>query len=322
MEYPLISVVIPVYNCSKYIEKCVLSVIGQKYPTIEIILVNDGSKDDSGIICDNLSKNYSNVRVVHQENRGQAASRNSGVEMAQGQYIAFIDADDWIDENMYLILYNNLKKENAHISCCGIEKMLNGTHLSYFNKNVTDYYVFNTIESVAAVLDNRIITCSPCDKLFVSKIIKETPMQAGIIFEDFEIMPRWLSKATKVVYTGKPLYFYRYNNEGTMSNITKKRLDEVTASNMRVEFYSKQFPSLLEKVKVRHIEISLNVLSFTRFAGKCNEERNNLARSIVQEANRSYFTKLHIVSKVKYVLLLLGFPIFDFIVLCKVKLFR
>ena len=118
MEKPLISVVVPVYNVEKYLEQCVNSIINQTYDNLEIILVNDGSKDKSPYLCDELAKKDSRISVIHKENGGPAETRNVGTEKASGEYIAFVDSDDWIHPKYIEILYNNLKENNAEISIC------------------------------------------------------------------------------------------------------------------------------------------------------------------------------------------------------------
>ena len=105
MEKSLISIIVPVYNVEQYVKCCVESIIQQTYKNLEIILVNDGSTDNSGYICDDLAKNDNRLRVIHQENKGLSAARNSGMSIAKGKYIGFVDSDDYINVRMYEKLY-------------------------------------------------------------------------------------------------------------------------------------------------------------------------------------------------------------------------
>ena len=114
----LISIVMPVYNVEKYLEKAVNSVIKQTYKNLEIILVDDGSKDSSGVLCDELAKKDTRIKVIHQENAGLSAARNAGIKLATGKYIGFMDSDDLIAENMYETLYNALIKNGAKLAMC------------------------------------------------------------------------------------------------------------------------------------------------------------------------------------------------------------
>ena len=114
-----ISVIVPVYNVEQYLERCVDSIINQTYKNLEIILVNDGSTDNSGKLCDELAKRDDRIRVIHKENGGLSDARNTGIEEAEADLIGFIDSDDYIDENMYELLIDNLRETNADLSMCG-----------------------------------------------------------------------------------------------------------------------------------------------------------------------------------------------------------
>ena len=114
-----ISVIVPVYNVEQYLERCVDSIINQTYKNLEIILVNDGSTDNSGKLCDELAKRDDRIRVIHKGNGGLSDARNAGIEEAESDLIGFIDSDDYIDEDMYELLIDNLRETNADLSMCG-----------------------------------------------------------------------------------------------------------------------------------------------------------------------------------------------------------
>lgn len=116
----VISIIVPMYNVEQYISKCLKSIVGQSISkeSYEIIVIDDGSTDKSGAIADEFAEQYDNLRVIHKKNEGQSLARKLGVEMAKGEYIGFIDADDWIDKDMFCGLYKAIKEENADIACC------------------------------------------------------------------------------------------------------------------------------------------------------------------------------------------------------------
>ena len=118
MNEPLISIIVPVYNVEKYLGKCIESLIDQTYPNIEIVLVDDGSRDDSGRLCDDYQMQYSFIKVVHKENGGLSQTRNVGLKLAKGVFIGFVDSDDWIEPNMYAILISVLIETGADIAVC------------------------------------------------------------------------------------------------------------------------------------------------------------------------------------------------------------
>ena len=114
----LISIIVPVYNVEQYLDDCLISIINQTYKNIEIILIDDGSTDKSGKICDEYAKKDSRIIVIHKENGGVSSARNAGLRIAKGAYIGFVDPDDWIAEDMYEVLYSNAKKYDADVSVC------------------------------------------------------------------------------------------------------------------------------------------------------------------------------------------------------------
>ena len=124
----VISVIIPCYNVEKYIDRCMESVLNQTYRELEIILVDDGSTDRTGNICDRYSQIDARVKVIHKENRGLSSARNAGLDICQGDYIFFVDSDDWISHNMYEKMLSSLKSVNADIAVCGwVEEFLNNS---------------------------------------------------------------------------------------------------------------------------------------------------------------------------------------------------
>ncbi len=115
-----ISIIVPVYKVEKYLKKCVDSILAQTFSDFELILVDDGSPDNSGRICDDYAKKDARVRVVHKQNGGLSSARNAGIEVAKGKYLGFVDSDDYIAEDMYELLYKAIIKEEADLSICGI----------------------------------------------------------------------------------------------------------------------------------------------------------------------------------------------------------
>ncbi len=115
-----ISIIVPVYKVEPYLRKCVDSILAQTFTDFEVILVDDGSPDNSGKICDEYASKDSRVRVIHKENGGLSSARNAGIDVARGKYLGFVDSDDYIEKDMYELLYDNIVKEQADLSICGI----------------------------------------------------------------------------------------------------------------------------------------------------------------------------------------------------------
>ena len=149
----LISIIVPVYNSEKYLEKCISSILNQTYKNIEIIIVDDGSKDKSVEICDNFSKNNKNIKVFHKKNEGVSIARNYGISKAKGDYILFIDSDDTIAKEMIYSLYNNLVDNDADISMCNIIRIdENGEYVDEFNKKELDKNPTITVMNISVIL--------------------------------------------------------------------------------------------------------------------------------------------------------------------------
>ena len=121
---PLLSIIVPVYNVEKYLRCCIDSICRQENMNKEIILVNDGSTDGSGAICDDYAKKYPEITVIHKENGGLASARNAGLDAMNGSYVGFIDSDDFIAEDMYATLYKALKDTNSRVACCGWDRVM------------------------------------------------------------------------------------------------------------------------------------------------------------------------------------------------------
>lgn len=119
-QQPLISVIVPVYNVEQYIHQCVDSILSQTYKNLEIILVDDGSPDNCPAICDGYARNDDRVKIIHQENGGLSAARNSALDLCTGEYIAFVDSDDWIESNAYEEMMSEMQKKDLDVVFCGV----------------------------------------------------------------------------------------------------------------------------------------------------------------------------------------------------------
>ena len=135
---PKISIIIPIYNLEKYLDKCIKSILNQTFKDFELILVNDGSTDKSGVICDNYKKVDDRIVVIHKENGGTSSARNIGIDIARGKYIGFVDGDDYIHENMYYELYENLIKNNSDISICKFVRVYDNSEMKFSNNNLLE----------------------------------------------------------------------------------------------------------------------------------------------------------------------------------------
>lgn len=208
MNLPLISIIVPVYNVEPYFEKCIRSILSQTHENLEILLIDDGSTDASGNLCDAYGAKDSRIVVVHQPNGGQASARNRGISMAKGDYIGFVDSDDWIAPNMYEVLLSALQRNGCDIAVCGRFTVKGDAAIESQSFHLDEETVMNTEEAVKRFLTYRAIDSSSCDKLFKREVLKDVRYPLGYICEDVPFVFDALTRAESVVHCAKPLYYY------------------------------------------------------------------------------------------------------------------
>lgn len=208
---PLISIIIPVYNVERYIEKCVDSLIAQTYKNIEIILINDGSTDASGVICDNLAKIDDRIVVMHQENAGVSAARNNALDIMNGEYVTFVDSDDYVDPQFIECLYTALESSNADISTCGHYRVeFDGTlkKIYHLSDNPEDIICLSGKDSIMNMFYERICSASSGSKLYKRELFDNLRYPGYVMGEDTFIVYHTFKKSTVIAHTNKPLYYY------------------------------------------------------------------------------------------------------------------
>ena len=202
----LISIIVPVYNVEKYLEKCVDSIINQTYKNLEIILVDDGSKDSSGKLCDSLKEKDGRIKVIHKQNGGLSDARNAGLKIANGKYIGFVDSDDYIAKDMYQTLYSLSKKHNADISIVSYYEIYGGKVISV--RDTKNLVIYDKIDAMKEVLIDRSIQSYAWNKLFKRELLEDIEFPTNKNFEDIATTLLLFEKANKVVLLEDPKYYY------------------------------------------------------------------------------------------------------------------
>lgn len=223
-----ISIIVPIYNVEKYLEECIESIINQTYTDFEVILVNDGSKDKSGEICDRYSNIDKRVKVIHKENGGLSDARNIGIKHSSGDFIMFVDGDDIIDKRMCETLYCLCINNKADMASCAIREFrelsdIDNDEIS--NKNIKIYE--NNI--IQANYNGDLNDISACNKIYKSNMFKEVLFPKGRIYEDVSIMYKLYLRCNILVETNEELYYYRRGHESITTNneFNPKRFDIV-----------------------------------------------------------------------------------------------
>ena len=213
---PLISIIIPVYKVEKYIGKCVESVRAQTYQNIEIILVDDGSPDNCGSICDDYARIDDRIVVVHKENGGLSDARNTGIDIAKGEFIGFVDSDDYIEKDMYEYLARLVVEHHADLATCGMYECYED-QAPIVQK--ADYIeVVDRVGAVRRALESQ-ITMYAVDKLFSKKLFEKVRFKQGKIYEDAFIIIDLLEQVDKAVLSNEQKYYY-IKRRGSISNLS------------------------------------------------------------------------------------------------------
>lgn len=252
----LISVIVPIYNVEKYIRKCIDSIVNQTYKNLEIILVDDGSPDDCGKICDEYRRRDSRIVVIHKENGGLSDARNVGLKAMHGKYVAFVDSDDWIEPEMYQRLYENMITFHADMSFAGVTDDVideNGIEKSV---KTSDYGETPFSENKTAAMKRYFYgSWAAWDKLYKASLFDNVKFPVGEINEDEAIVIELLEQCDQVCYTNEVFYHYiKRANSGsiTMSDFSKKKLawQKHCFNNLRI--IQEKYPDLEKDAAIRY----------------------------------------------------------------------
>ena len=239
-----VSVIVPVYKAENYVEACVKSILAQSYRDFELILVEDGSPDRSGEICDMLAKTDARIRVIHKENGGAATARNAGLDQAQGDYIAFIDGDDIIHPQYLEFLYQLLLHSRADFSWCHYDFFTKegAFHSSTLDieKEIQNYKTLHGGEMLANFIQHsrRVSLISLCMKLFKREVFRDLRIPEGYIEEDSMVLPFILERAATIARVRLPLYHWRETpGSVTRSGLSAKSFAYIEVSRFQAEFF-------------------------------------------------------------------------------------
>ena len=221
IEDAVISIIVPVYNTEKYLKRCIESLLKQTYLNLEIILVNNGSTDNSGEICEYFKKANNHIHVIHIRHSCISKARNTGIEYATGKYIGFVDSDDWIEQNMYEVLYRAIVLHQAQLAVCGFYKNAEQYEIAMENAVPINQISESSEELLryAFIRDRHRAYCGYVwNKLFDANTVRETKFDENIkICEDVEFFSRYALKVDKAVYADNPLYHY-WQREDSISH--------------------------------------------------------------------------------------------------------
>lgn len=243
----LISVIIPVYKVEAFLDKCVESVVNQSYTNLEIILVDDGSPDNCPKMCDEWAKKDNRIKVIHKPNGGLSDARNAGMKVASGEYIAFLDSDDWVENNMIEILYNETIASNSDIVACGVRMVWDGDCPDRNLTNMCGKKIFNSTEdAMRSLIQEMCILQTVWNKLYKRNVIENIFFPVGKINEDEFWTWRAIANSNRVVFVDMPLYNYLQRSGSIMRNGNFNPLYVIEAKLERKNYIKNNIPSLYD----------------------------------------------------------------------------
>lgn len=270
----LVSIIVPVYNAEKYIDNCVTSVVNQTYSKWELLLIDDGSFDSSGMICDNYSRLNSRIRVVHQKNLGVSAARNRGIECAEGEYVAFLDVDDALPQESLKTLVNSLIDNNADVAMgitCG-EKW----------ENHSGVEIWKGEDGIQYSLMDDPYTYAAWGKLYRRELIGETRFDREIkINEDSLFVFQIMCKKPVCVCVNKEIYQYiQVSGSASRSDFSEKYFDILKVSDLKYKKIEEQFPQMHDLAKNMLLKARMNVLRL--LAVRTRDEYRDVEKKLLE----------------------------------------
>ena len=289
---PEISIIVPVYRAEKYLNACVDSILGQTYTDFELVLIEDGSPDQSGAICDEYAQLDDRVRVIHQPNQGQAAARNHALPMTQGRWLCYVDSDDIIHPQMLEHLYRAAVDSGAGISMCQFLEAAEPPQ-DYEQPMDFSYTLLTMDETTLTELHDRdqYPGWVACAKLIRRECVEGYPFHTGRVYEDNEAVTRWLLPAKTLAMLPTRLYFYRTNPESTTkSQFSLKNLDYLWALESMIGYFqSVGYHTLAQRFLGRYVEAAASACYGVRKELK----RPELAGGILSDA-RKFLRREHL----------------------------
>lgn len=285
MKYPKVSVIVPVYKVEKYLGKCLESLGRQTYENLEIVLVDDGSPDSCGIMCEQFAGKHPNVLVIHQENQGLSAARNNGVAASHGEYITFVDSDDYVADDYVQYLVDLLLDHHGDIS---VGHYVPVYHLKdpRLKKKKEFQKVFRAEEALAESFYSVKFGVAAWAKLYRRDLVEKYPYPVGKLYEELATTYKMIGESKAVVYGNRDIYFYVQRAGSIMTRkIGERELYGLTAAGELLNYTKTFFPGAVHAAKVRY-EIKIQQYMPAVFA---NKENHFLFRFLRSESKKYFW---------------------------------
>ena len=281
MKQSLISVIVPVYNVKEYLNTCVESILNQTYENLEVILVDDGSTDGSGEVCDSYAKTDTRVQVLHTKNGGPAAARNRGIEVSKGEYLTFIDSDDSMEPELIETLYLAQKKSGANLVSCRWRNVYEDGRIERSSGQINGSVTVGKEEALRRMLYQIDTDVCVWAKLYQRDLFKRLRFEEGKIYEDFAIMFPILEQTKKVTFLGYDGYCYLQRSAGTMrQSFHRKKMALIDYAEVMYRHISTVYPKLAEAAAYRAVRADFNIYLQIPRTAEYKEERKRVENCI------------------------------------------
>lgn len=270
-----VTIIIPVYNVEKYLSRCVKSVINQTYKNIEIILIDDGAKDNSGILCDSYVKIDNRIRTVHKKNGGLSSARNVGIEIATGDAIFFLDSDDYISVNCISKMVSLMEEYNADISIIQMKYIPENENEEITEDGTEKIKIMDSETAIEESLYQRLFTCCAPAKLYKRDVVGQVRFPIGRISEDLATCHLFLDNAKRIVYSNYYGYYYRQHGTSIMHVFDGKRLDALEWTDSIEKFCSERYPKIIGAAYCRTFNIAIHLLLDLPSQGEVHDKYNS-----------------------------------------------
>lgn len=288
----LISVVIPVYNVEKYLNRCIDSVLKQTYKNIEIILIDDGSTDRSGKICDEYNKKDNRIIVIHQKNQGLSSARNNGLMKLKGKFVCFIDSDDFVETDYIESMYNNLIDNKVDMACCGYAYFYENGKIEEINYgNIEKKYSKDEAQEYLNIIGY--FNVATWNKLYKIELFDNIKFPINKKSEDWFIMYKLIDKcANGIYYSSKVKYLY-FQRNGSITKSNNVNFDCIDAARQALEYYKeKNMQNVIPFAYQSLLFAYIGVYNSLYFRVKNKEKAKKIRRQALSEINNIKIDKL------------------------------
>ncbi len=253
IDDPLISVIVPVYKVEKYLDRCIQSIIAQTYKNFEVFLVDDGSPDNCGRICDEYAENNTYIHVIHQANAGQAAARNRAVQASHGEFVAFIDSDDFVEPDYLEYLLRLQQKYQSDMAVCGLAYLYEGKEREIGDRTNERDMRLDAEEALIRMNYNRGFGATACPKLIKRELVLAHPFPVGQIYEDLATLYKIVGDCSAVAYGSRRIYYWVQRTGSTMrSAFDERQMAGIKAAEEQIEYIKARFPRALPAAQARY----------------------------------------------------------------------